>query len=268
MALEPDARGEERSNLPGQETDSPEAPAPALSDVFRASFGQAARNAGLGAVAPGEVPTGASLLTAVGGVRGLIESILPGFGFLVVYTLTQQLLPAVLAPLLVALVFVAARVLTRSLVTPALAGLVGIGVSAALALLTGRPEDNFVPGLIINAVSVLFLFVTLLVRWPAIGIIVGLLTNEVTEWREDRAKRRVLTVATWLWVALFSARLLVQAPLYFAGQTEALAAAKLIMGVPLYAALLWVTWLLVRSVYAPLASAAPKEASESAEPRD
>lgn len=218
-------------------------------ETLRESLGHAARNAGFAAVAPGEVPTAGSLLTAVGGVRGLVESILPGLGFLVVYTLTRDVVPSVLAPLAVALLFVAARALSRTLITPALAGLIGIGVSAALALLTGRPEDNFVPGLIINVVSVVVLLVSITVRWPLIGVIVGLLTNELTEWRDDRPKRRVLTVATWLWVGLFSARLLVQGPLYLAGQTEVLAAAKLIMGVPLYAALLWVTWLLVRAVF-------------------
>lgn len=240
---------EDASGDPGLARNDAEVEGQSVSQVLREGFGQAARNAGFATVAPGEVPTAASLLAAVGGVRGLVESILPGLGFLIVYTLTQDVLPAVLVPLVVALLFVAVRALTRSMVTPALAGLVGIGVSAALALLTGRAEDNFVPGLIINVVSVTVLLGTLLFRWPAIGIIVGALTNEFTEWREDRAKRRVLTVATWMWVAMFSARLLVQAPLYFAGETEALAAAKLIMGVPLYAAMLWVTWLLVRSVY-------------------
>lgn len=239
----------------------------AAREVLRESLGQAARNAGFGAVAPGEVPTAASLLTAVGGVRGLIESILPGLGFLVVYTITRELVPSVLAPLGVALLFVAARALSRTMVTPALAGLVGIGVSAALALLTGRPEDNFVPGLVINVASVVVLVVSIVVRWPLIGVIVGLLTNELAEWRDDRAKRRVLTVATWLWVGLFSARLLVQAPLYFAGETEVLAAAKLIMGVPLYAAMLWVTWLLVRAVYAPARAEAPRSTTPANEAR-
>lgn len=219
-------------------------------EALREALGQAARNAGFAAVAPGEVPTAASLLKAVGGVRGLVESILPGFGFLLVYTLTRDVLPAVLAPLAVALVFVIVRAATRSMITPALAGLAGIGISAALALATGRAEDNFVPGLIINAVSVLALLISLAVRWPLIGVVVGLLTGELTEWRADKAKRRVLTVATWLWVGLFSARLLVQGPLYLSGETEGLAATKLLMGVPLYAAVLWVTWLLVRAVYA------------------
>ncbi|MCW4384497.1 DUF3159 domain-containing protein [Salinibacterium sp. SYSU T00001] len=234
---------------------------PSAREQFRDGLGQAARNAGIGAVAPGEVPSASALLAAVGGVRGLVESILPGLGFLIVYTATGEVVPSVLAPLAVALIFVAARAMTRSMVTPAIAGLVGIGVSAALALLTGRAEDNFVPGLIVNAVSVTVLLASIAFRWPAIGVIVGLLANEPSEWRGNRAKRRVFTVATWLWVGLFSARLLVQAPLYFAEQTEALAATKLVMGVPLYAGMLWVTWLLVRTVYKGDSDAAERRAS-------
>ena len=132
----------------------------------------------------------------------------------------------------------------------AIAGVVGIGVSALLALWTGRAEDNFVPGFFINGISITVLLVSLLLRWPLIGVIVGLLTSDSGEWRKDKAKFRVAAVATILWIGLFSVRLLVQLPLYFAGQTQWLAGTKLLMGVPLYAGMLWVTWLLVRTVYA------------------
>jgi hypothetical protein len=119
-----------------------------------------------------------------------------------------------------------------------------------LALWTGRAEDNFVPGFFINAISITVLLVSIFVKWPLIGVIVGLLTSDPGEWRKDKAKFRVATIATLLWVALFSLRLLVQLPLYFAGLTQWLAGTKLLMGVPLYAGMLWVTWLLVRTVYA------------------
>ena len=218
-------------------------------ETFKEAFGSAVRKAGIGQVAPGEVPTGASLLKAVGGVRGLIEAILPGLGFLVVYTVTREVLPSVIAPVVLALVFVGIRLATKTPATQAFAGVLGIAFSAALAIVSGRAEDNFVFGLIINVGSVVVLLASLAMRWPLIGLIVGVLTNELTSWRKDKAKRVVLTLCTWLWVGLFSLRLAVQAPLYFSGQTEWLAATKLLMGVPLYAGLLWVTWLLVRSVY-------------------
>jgi hypothetical protein len=201
-------------------------------------------------VTPGEAPSGKALLTAIGGVRGLIESILPGLGFIIVYTITSELVPSVLAPLAVAIVFVLIRVVTRSSPMSAIAGVIGIGVSALLALWTGRAEDNFVPGFFINGISITVLLVSLLVRWPLIGVIVGLLTSDTGEWRKDKAKFRVATIATVLWIGLFSLRLLVQLPLYFAGQAQWLAGTKLLMGVPLYAGMLWVTWLLVRTVYA------------------
>lgn len=222
---------------------------PPADESLRDALGAAVRKAGIAQVAPGEVPTIKSLLAAVGGVRGLIEAILPGLGFLVVYAVTQQVLLSVIAPVFLALVFVVIRLATKTPVLQALAGVVGIALSAGLALFTGRAADNFAFGLIINVVSVVVLLASLLARWPLIGLVAGVLTNELTEWRKSKAKRRVLTLATWLWVGVFSLRLIIQAPLYFSGHIELLATMKLLMGVPLYAAMLWVTWLLVTAVY-------------------
>ena len=56
-------------------------------------------------------------------------------------------------------------------------------------------------------------------------------------------------VATLIWVGLFAGRLLVQLPLYFAGQTETLALVKLAMGTPLYALTIWLSWLTLRPIF-------------------
>ncbi|MCU1527764.1 MAG: hypothetical protein JWP75_1527 [Frondihabitans sp.] len=226
--------------------DDHEASVTSLSAQLRA----AAQRAGISQVAPGEVPTGHALLAAIGGVRGLVESILPGLAFLVIYTFTQQLLPSVLFPVVLGVIFVVVRAVQRGPVPQAVAGLLGIAISAVLALISGRAVDNFLPGIVINTVSIVVLLGTLAARWPLIGIVVGLVTNEGGSWRDDRAKRRVLTLTTWLWVLLFAVRLAIEVPLYLAGQATLLGGIKLITGVPLYAAMLWVTWLLVRTVYA------------------
>jgi len=102
------------------------------------------------------------------------------------------------------------------------------------------------------------LVVSLLMRRPLVGVITALLTGDA-QWRADPAKRTVLTVATWLWVGMFVLRLGVQVPLYLAEQAAALAATKLLMGLPLYASVLWVTWLMVRAVYARHAQETPAE---------
>lgn len=214
------------------------------------SLTEAAKKSGFGAVEPGEAPTSGALLKAMGGVRGLVESILPGLAFLVIYTITQELVVSVLVPVALAVVFVIARAITRTPWTSALAGVIGLALSAGLALITGNAADNFVLGFFLNGAFLLALVVSLLVRWPLIGVIVSLIRSEGGAWREDRAKFRVAFIASVLWIGLFALRLGVELPLYFADNTAALATLKLILGVPLYAAMLWVTWLLVRTVYA------------------
>jgi hypothetical protein len=215
---------------------------------FRDALSAAARKSSLGKVPPGETPTAGALLSAMGGVRGLVESILPGLGFLVVFTITGELLPSVLAPLAVSVVFIVLRLAMRQPVTTAIAGALGVGISAALALITNDANNNFVPGFFINGGVAVVMVVSLLARRPFVGLIVSLLLND-DDWRSNPAKVRVATVATILWTALSLLRLAVQLPLYLAEATEALAATKLVMGVPLYAALLWVTWLLVRTAW-------------------
>lgn len=225
----------------------------------RGAFSAAVRSAGIGQVAPGEMPTAASLLSAVGGFRGLAEAILPALGFLVIWAVTKNLAASVLIPVAIAAVFVIVRLASRTPITQAFAGIAGVAVSAGFALFTGRPEDNFVPGIVINVVSLLVLLVSLGVRYPFIGLVVGVLSNDGVAWRANAAKRRVLTITTWLWVGLFATRLIVEYPLFLAGEVELLGTAKLILGVPFYAIVLWITWLMVRSVYGRENAAAPRE---------
>ena len=217
--------------------------------AFAEGMAQAARRAGFSSAEEGQTINGQSLLLAMGGIRGLFEAVLPGLVFLVTYTLTQDLIPALIAPVVIGLIFTALRLLRRETLTQAIGGLAGIGISAALVLLTGKAEDFYVPGFYTNGIYAAVLLVSVVVRWPLIGLAVGFLMGDGVEWRKNAAKRRVLTVLTLCWAGLFVARLAVQLPLYFAGNVELLGIMRLIMGVPLYAPLLVVSWLLVRAVY-------------------
>jgi hypothetical protein len=233
----------------------PSLPEPARPEVdgptFREAFAAGMQRSRLGEVKPGEAPSGRALLGAVGGIRGLIEAILPGLGFLVLYTVTHELWISVLAPFAIAVVFIAVRAIQRQPVMPAITGAIGIALSAGLALLTGSAANNFLPGFVINGIAVVALVVSLLVRRPLIGLIVSLLTSD-EHWRHDPAKLKVAYVATVLWLLLSGLRLAVQVPLYLADLPDALAATKLLMGVPLYLGLLWVTWMLVRTAWRPV----------------
>jgi len=209
--------------------------------------GALARSA-FAALQPGENPTPDALWAAVGRTRGLVEALLPGIGFITVYTLTGNLLWSVGAPALLSAIFILARAVTRSPVIGAVAGFIGVLASAGVALWSGRAEDNFLLGFVVNAIWVVALVVSIALGRPLIGVLYGALTGN-SGWRDDPTSKRVGTVATWLWVGVFSSRLALQVPLYLAGAVQALAATKLAMGVPLYAAALWMTWLLMRAVY-------------------
>ncbi len=190
-----------------------------------------------------------SLLTSMGGVQGILESVLPGFLFVIFFSFSRNAQLAVVVSAITGVLFVIARIVARKPLAQAISGLIGIGIAAFLALREGGSgRDYFITGFITNLTYLVPLLFSVLVRWPLIGLIAGLLLGEKTAWRKNKSEMRIFMAATLLWVGIFAARLLVQWPLYLANNLEALGTAKLIMGLPLYAAGLWVTWLMLRSV--------------------
>jgi hypothetical protein len=226
----------------------PAAGEPTASDLIGQALGGAAKRAGLDPT--DDATTGHVVWRAMGGWRGIAESVLPGLVFVVLFTVTaQDLVLSLVASVGLAAVFTIIRLVQRSPVAAAFGGLVATGAAAALALFTGRGVDNFVPGLITNAAYGTVLLVSALVGWSLIGLAVGFLMNEGTAWRADRRKRRAFFWLTIAWAALFFARLAVQLPLYLSDQTAALGTLKLVMGLPLFAPLVALTWLEVRALY-------------------
>lgn len=231
----------------------------------------AARTSRLGKISPDDKPNGTAVLNAVGGVRGVIESILPSFLFLVVYLIvqgrvdldkTQQVVIASLAPVAVALAFIVVRAASKLPIGPAVSGAVIVAVTAILAITTNNASNNFVLGLWLNAAYLAAIVISLIARRPLIGVVVAYLVGErAAGWRSTPRMLWVLTVATVMWGAMFALRLAIELPLYFADNAAGLGLAKLILGVPLYAVVLWITWILVRTILPPPATAgAPDDA--------
>lgn len=247
-------RDDESQATPGASGD----PSTGEAGEFGRQFASAMAQSGLGALARDEKLSGRDLLTAVGGVRGILEALLPGLVFLVVYSVltsfagweTQAaLVPSLAASVGLAVVFTIVRVATKGQPTQAIAGLIGVLASAALALWTGNARDNYVLGFFTNAAYALALIISLLVRWPALGLIVGFLMGDGLAWKQDRRKYRAAQFLTLVWIGLFVARLAVQVPFYLVDNVEALGATRLLMGVPLYALVLVFSWLVVRALY-------------------
>jgi hypothetical protein len=218
--------------------------------TFREAFAAALQKSGFGQVEPGQAPTPGALLRAVGGVRGIIESILPILAFVVIYTITKNVFWSVAIPVAIGVVFLVIRIVTRTPWMAAAGGLFLAVVSAIITIATGQGENNFLLGFWINGVCLAVILLSLLLRRPLVGVIAGYLTGDTYGWLKDKAKFRVALIATLLWLLVFAIRLGVELPLYFAGEAAVLGVMKIVLGVPLYATALWITWLIVRTAYA------------------
>ncbi|CAA9463568.1 MAG: PROBABLE CONSERVED INTEGRAL MEMBRANE ALANINE AND LEUCINE RICH PROTEIN [uncultured Solirubrobacteraceae bacterium] len=187
------------------------------------------------------------LAEAVGGPLGMAETSLPAVAFIVAYGVSgsdTDVAAAVAVGL--ALVLSVARLVKRESPRHALSGLIGVGFAAFIAARSGRAEDFFLPGLLLNAAYAAAFVVSIVVRRPLVGLIVGQLDGSASGWQIDRSRMRAFTKASWMWAGLFVLRLAVQVPLYLAGAVVALGVARTAMGLPLFALAIWLTWLMVR----------------------
>ena len=188
-----------------------------------------------------------SIADAVGGPLGVAESALPSAAFVLTYTVSgQETRTALIVAVAVGAVFAVARIARGKTVQFALAGLGGLALSAYVVSRTGRAEDFFLPGLLANAVYALAYAISILVRWPLLGVIVAALRGGDMGWRKDPLELKAYSRASWVWVALFSLRLAVQLPLYLASALTALGVARIAMGIPLFAVGIWLSWLILR----------------------
>ena len=223
------------------------------------------------------------LSAALGGWRGAVESAIPTIAFVVVWTVVQEVRPAVLAAVVALALLAGLRVLRRETLRFILYAAVAVAVAAFFALRSGRAEDAFLPGMIqTGAVGLIFL-VTNLVRWPLFGFLIAVADPELSEttdrlkassrrgapqdpqslaqaeadeaavtemlvgWRRHDGVVRVAARVGWVIVALDAVRLLVMVPLYLAEQVTALGVAKIVLGWPAYVlAVLLIGLLLLR----------------------
>ena len=223
----------------------PPRPEPEASAMSGLAEGYAAK-AGLHRTHDGRI----DVLRSAGGIQGIAESILPGLVFLIAFTITRELTPSLVAALASAAVFTVVRLVQRRPLTQALAGVVGVGISAWLANTTGKAEDFYLPGFITNGAYILAMVISIFIKWPVAGLLFGLIRNEGLEWRKDAARVKAYRLGTWIIVAVLVLRLVVQVPLYLMGEEglAGLATTRLIMGAPLYILGVWIAWLVTRPV--------------------
>jgi Protein of unknown function (DUF3159) len=189
------------------------------------------------------------IAASIGGVRGIIESVLPYTVFSIVYGLTRNVQWSIIAAFVPVVVLVIWRLIARETLQQVISGAVGIGLGAYLAHRTGNAADFFLPSIIKNAGFAGVYAVSILVRWPVIGVVIGPVTGEMFAWRDDARRLAAYRLATWIWVGLFLVRLAVQVPLYLADRVTLLGTLNgLVLGLPLFALTIWLSWLVLRPV--------------------
>lgn len=189
----------------------------------------------------------AQLSQALGGRRGMLEGALPTLGFTLTYLPTRELRLALGIGISLAVVLLVVRVVQRQPVKFVVNSLVGIGIAAIFAARSGKAEDVFLPGIIYNAVYAVLLTLSIVVRWPLVGVMIGSVTGDLTAWRADPGVVRLCSRLTWLLVLPCAVRVAVQYPLYLAGEVGWLGVSKIALGWPLQvAALAAMVWLLAR----------------------
>jgi len=193
------------------------------------------------------------VIDALGGKKGLLDSGLPALVFLVAFNIKHELQTATTAAIIIALVLAILRLVKKDTLQHVISGLIGVVFCAFLARKTGSAVDYYLPGLIINVVYGSVYLIANLAGLPVIGLVLGPILGENLHWRKVAERKSTYIKASWLWVGLFASRLIVQYPLYKSGNLTALGTARLAMGYPLFAAVAWGSWLIIKKVPAAIA---------------
>lgn len=219
-------------------------------ESFGALFQKSARSFLGGNLAKGE---SFSIMKAIGGVRGAIESILPAFIFILLFTITRSLLWTVVVSLGIAIIALIVRLAMREQLRSTIFGLVFVLICLASAWFSHNAKNFYLPGFIVDTIAIIFLVVLLVCQLPFIGIIVEVfhtpMSNGIKEWwRTWRYNKSLYWCYIWgtlVWVGLFACRLIVELPFYFTGNIAWLGTLRLALGVPLYVLAVWLTWAIV-----------------------
>jgi hypothetical protein len=188
-----------------------------------------------------------SLSELLNGRRAAVDATLPAAGFVVGWLLADRSIWVGSAVAVgCALVVSLWRIRHGDKPRAVLIGLLGVCVAALVALRTGQAEDFFLLQLLSNAASALVWTVSIVIRWPLLGLVVGAVLGQKTRWRQDPALLRAYGKGSWIWVFQYVVRVAVFLPLYAAEQVVALGVARVALTWPLVAACLAVSWWVIR----------------------
>nr|WP_245856920.1 DUF3159 domain-containing protein [Actinoalloteichus hoggarensis] len=187
------------------------------------------------------------MLEQMGGIPGLLASVIPVIVFVLINSLTS-LTPAIWAAVGSAVAIGVWRAVRKQTIQPAVSAVFGVAICAFIAYRTGEARGFFLFGIWASLIYGGAFLISLLVRWPLVGVVWSALNGSGFAWRKVPKARLPYDIATIVWTVFFIARYLVQNQLYDADETGWLGVARIAMGTPLTAIAVLVTiWAVRRS---------------------
>ncbi|GGS16106.1 MULTISPECIES: DUF3159 domain-containing protein [Actinokineospora] len=189
-----------------------------------------------------------SLADLLGGRRGALDATVPPVVFGLVWLLANHSIGwAAGAACAVALVIAVWRGCTGGKATAVLGSLAAVAAGALVALYTGRAQDFFLIRLLSNVGSGLAWAVSILIRWPLLGVVVGTVLGQKARWRRDPDLLRAYGRASWVWVfGQYTLRSVVFALLWWSGSIWWLTVAQIALSWPLVALVLAASAIVLR----------------------
>lgn len=200
------------------------------------------------------------LAVSLGGLRGMIESALPFVAFTIAWILSKGASPLHVSPLYLSLgaalatavLLALVRLVQRQSVKFVVQAVIPTAIAAVVASRTGRAEDIFLPGILYNGALALVSALTIAIRKPLVGFIIGAAMGDPTSWMGDRGLVKMTSKLTAVLAVPYVARFAIQLPLFLAHQVVLLGVAKVVLGWPLLVAALFVIGLLLSKGKTPI----------------
>jgi len=182
------------------------------------------------------------LRLVLAGRSNVLDSILPPLVFLIVNAFLG-FEAAMWGSLVIASLITLLRLRRRQPLWYALGGFAGVAFAVLVSRVLGRAEGFFLPGIISGALTVAVCLLSVLARRPAVAWTSYLVRRWPLGWYWHPRVRPAYSEVTWLWVAFFGLRLLLQFNLFQDEAASLLALVNLLTGWPATILLLIVSYL-------------------------
>lgn len=210
--------------------------------------------------------TEAALFEAFGGVRGLVETVVPGLLFVTIFTINKDLHMSAIAALAVSLVLVVVRLVMKGTVKHAFSGVFGVAFGVVFAMMTGNAKDFYLPGMLYTLGTAVAYIVTTLCGVPLIGLILGPVFKENLSWRtRNPGRKKAYAKASWAWGLILLAKCAILFPMYWWADTTKFGWVLIALKIPPFLLAVWLTWVFLAKAPAPIDVFAEMEAEEQAE---